>query len=509
MQIVKGLIVLKFRWKLFYLILAVIIAISGCGLVTRNEAEAVIQINEKLERSLYTINCELNPKDRTLSAVQEVDYYNNDDIEMNELYFHVYPNAFKNEDTTPFLFDDFDNAYKRGFEPGCAEILSVTKINADGRKLLKYSLLGEGETILKVELDIPLKPNDRVSLKIDFKLQIPPAGERFGYGDNNFNLGNWYPVAAVYDKKDGWNLDKYYAIGDPFYTDASDYKVTIKAPNEYTIAASGNFIEKKIEGNMSFWVFEEDALRDFAFIANRNFEVLEKEVEGINIKSYYYKGDEERGKEALETGVKAIKLFNKLYGKYPYEEFSIVETEFPSGMEYPALVYISDKLYKPDYNSDPLIITIVHETAHQWFYGIVGNDQIDEAWLDEGFAAYSETLFAERTYGKKTGESYYSRTVEDSVKEALSSNTIDGSVLKSLSEFEGWSDYGPTAYDRGAQILHELRKILGDDTFFKIIKSYVEQYKFKIATTEDFVRVCEEVSGKDLTDFFKPWFNGN
>lgn len=503
------MIILKIRWKLFSLILAFLIVVSGCGLVTKNEAEAIIQIEEDQNRSFYTINCELNVEDKTLSAVQELNYYNNDDIEMNEVYFHIYPNAFKSKNTAPFLFDDFSSAYKRGFEPGCAEILSVAKINANGTRLLKYSLLGEGETILKVELDTPLKPHDRASFKIDFRLQMPPAGERFGYGESNFNLGNWYPVAAVYDEKDGWNLDKYYAIGDPFYSDASDYKVIIKVPKEYTIAASGKLQEKKQEGDTTVWTFSEAALRDFAFIANNKFEVLEKEIDGINIKSYYYSGHEERGREALKTGVDSIKLFNKLYGKYPYPEYSIVETEFPSGMEYPALVYISDRLYTPDYGIDPLIITIVHETAHQWFYGIVGNDQIDEAWLDEGFAAYSETLFAENVYGKRIGEDYYIRTVEDSVGEALSSNIIDGSLLKSLSEFEGWGDYGPTAYDRGAQMLNELRKMLGDDTFFKIIRSYVEQYKFKIATTKDFVKVCQEVSGKDLTDFFKPWFTGN
>jgi len=221
--------------------------------------------------------------------------------------------------------------------------------------------------------------------------------------------------------------------------------------------------------------------------------------------SYYYKEDRIRGEEALEYGVKSIRLFNQIYGKYPYPVYSVVETEFPSGMEYPALVYISDKYYKPTYTSDPLVITVVHETAHQWFYGIVGNDQIDEAWLDEGFAAFSETIFIERTFGKKTGQDYYVRSIENSVEEALSSQIIDGELVKSLSEFEDWDDYAPTVYDRGAQMLNKLRETLGEDTFLKIVKTYVEKYKFKIATTSDFIKVCEEVSGKDLKEFFKPW----
>lgn len=492
--------------KISIIISALVITLLLFSCFYRNKEKAIFVPVEKHDRSIYTIECELDPEGKTLSGELELNYYNNDDIEMGEIYFHVYPNAFKSKETAPFLFDDFDNAYKRGFEPGYAEILSVIKEDDNGEKLLEHSFSGAGETIMKVELDTPLKPYGRIDLRISFKLQIPPASERFGYGDKNFNLGNWYPIVAVYDDKDGWNLDKYYAIGDPFYSDAADYFVSIKAPREYIIAASGKNTEKKVSGGGIIWVFEEVAMRDFAFVASTDFKIIEEKYDGVNIKSYYYSGDEKKGKLALESGVKAIKLFNKIFGKYPYQEYSIVETEFPSGMEYPALVYISDKLYKDDYGNDPLIITVVHETAHQWFYGIVGNDQIDEPWLDEGFASYGETLYAESVYGKKTGKEYFQRTVTDSMEEALSSNIIDGSLSKSLKDFENWQDYGPTAYDRGAQMLHDLREMLGDDNFYKILRTYVERYKFKIAYKEDFIKVCEEISGKDLTEFFNEWF---
>lgn len=495
---------MKSRLKLLPLLLILVFVMSGC--LIQKEATPVLQLDEVEARNHYSIEAELNVEDKTLKAVEEVNYYNNDNIEMKELYFHVYPNAFKTKETAPFLFDDFDNAYKRGFEPGYGEIISVSKKDRDGEKLLKHSLSGEGDTILKIELDSPLKPFERMSLRIEFELKIPPAGERFGYGENNFNLGNWYPVAAVYDQKDGWNLDKYYAIGDPFYSDAADYRVSIKTPEEYIVAASGQLVEEaKEEDGKIKRTYEGKALRDFAFVANNNFAVIEEEVDGVKVMSYYYKEDRVRGEEALEYGVESIKLFSQLYGKYPYPVYSVVQTEFPSGMEYPALVFISDKYYKPSYTSDPLIITIVHETAHQWFYGIVGNDQIDEAWLDEGFAAFSETIFIERTYGKKTGQDYYTRSIENSVEEAISSQVIDGELVKSLSEFEDWDDYAPTVYDRGAQMLNKLRETLGEDTFLKIVKTYVEKYKFRIATTSDFIKVCEEVSGKDLTEFFKPW----
>ena len=493
------------RWTWLFIILSVILISSVIYVVKINKTEEIFVLDEEPKRSLYEIECELDTDNKTLSATQTVDYYNNDNIEMKDIYFHVYPNAFRTKETAPFLFNDFDNAYKRGFEPGYAEILFVSGYEEGIEKLLDYSFSGEGNTILQVQLNKPIKPGGRTVLKISFKLFIPPACERFGYGKDHFNLGNWYPIAAVYDDKDGWNLDRYYPIGDPFYSDASDYKVSIKAPKDYVIAASGKNTNKTEGETHVTWEFEESAIRDFAFVANNKFKIVQEKQDGTVIKSYFYEGHEEKGMEALDIGIKAIKTFNKFYGKYPYSDFSVVETEFPSGMEYPTLVYISDRLYRPDYSSDPLIITIVHETAHQWFYGIVGNDQIDEAWLDEGFAAYSEIIYTEHIYGKKTGKEYYAVSVENSVEDALSSNIIDGLLSKSLSDFSDWSDYGPTAYDRGAQLLHRLRIMLGDDNFFKILKTYVEQYKFKIAYTEDFVKVCEEVSGKDLSKFFNLW----
>ena len=496
---------MKARWRLTALVLIIVLIISGCNFLKEDDHLSVFQIGEIGERNSYTIHCILDTENMTLSANEKLRYYNSSNLSMNEIYFHIYPNAFKRKETAPFLFDDFEGAYKGGFEPGYIEVLSISSEDERGERSLEYSFSGEGETILKVDLGYPLKPYKKIDLEFNFKLQIPPANERFGYSERNVNLGNWYPIAAVYDEKNGWNLDKYYAIGDPFYSSIADYNVSIKAPKDYIIASSGNFIDKKSEGDMIIWSFEEKALRDFAFVACKDFDVKKKKVDGTIIKSYFYKKDEERGKEALEWGAKAIEVFNKLYGKYPYGEFSIVGTEFPSGMEYPMLIYISDKYYKPSYPVDALIITIVHEVAHQWFYGIVGNDQIDEPWLDEGFASYSETLFAEEVLGKREGEDYYMRTVERNIEEALNNEIIDGSLSKSLPEFENWEDYGPTAYGRGAQMLHELRRLLGDDKFFEIIKNYVEEYRFKIATGEDFIKVCQEVSDIDLGDFFEPW----
>lgn len=469
------------------------------GTEKKTEIETETEVNE------YIIYAVLDTDNNVLTAEQQVTYVNNDDAELPELYFHIYPNAFKKKETAPFLFDDFSKAYARGFNPGYSDIISVEVYNGQNRETLEYSLQGEGETILRVKLPEPLQPKEKITLGLEYKIVIPPAGERFGYGEININMGNWYPVAAVYDD-DGWNLDKYYSVGDPFYSDASNYVVNIKAPKEYIIAASGSLTVEGIEDEYKSWRFDAKNMRDFAFVASDRFKVEEDKAGNTIVKSYYYEGHENKGKEALRYGKRSIEIFNDSYGKYPYPVYSIVETEFPSGMEYPGLVYISTKYYNDAYSSDTLLYTTVHETAHQWWYGVVGNDQIDEAWLDEGFATYSEGVFTEKEYGISNGNLYY-EYLEESAKEDIKSRAYDGVILKPLNRFNDWSDYGPAVYTGGAMLLNEIRRQVGDQVFFEILQTYYEEFSFKNATTGDFLRVCENVSGKEFGDLFDKYLS--
>ncbi len=495
--------------RLSILVLVLIICVSilgGCSLKDREPTKIPVPatVVSPIERSAginrYDIDAVLDTVNKVLTAEQQVEYVNNEDVDLSELYFHVYTNAFKNKDTAPFLFDDFSRAYERGFQPGYTDIAAVELVGGQNRQTLEYNLQGEGDTILRIKLSEPLKPGDSADLRLSYKVVIPPAGERFGYGEGNINMGNWYPVAAVYDDE-GWNLDKYFPVGDPFYSDTSDYIVRIKTPKEYTIAASGMLVEEKLEGDFKQWEFKAENMRDFAFIASDRFQMAEDKVGDIVVKSYYYKGHEAKGKLALEYGRKSIEIFNNSFGKYPYPTYSVVETEFPSGMEYPGLVYINKNYYENDNYRDALLYTTVHETAHQWWYGVVGNDQIDEAWLDEGFATYSEGVFTEMEYGRDNGKYYY-EYLEESAKTDIATRAYDGVILKPLSRYANWDDYGPAVYTGGAVLLNEIRKQVGDEDFFRILQTYYHEYSFRIATTEDFLEICEQVSGKEFDDLF-------
>lgn len=454
---------------------------------------------KKLHR--YEIDVVFIPEEARIQASQRVRYNNHEKVSLEEIYFHLYPNSFRKEETAPFLLDDFQRAYPKGFQPGYIDIRKVF-VN---EQPAKYQLEGEGQGVMKIVLPNAMKPGEHVTIEMDYDVKLPPAAERFGYGENTFNFGNWYPIAAVYDDT-GWNLDPYYPIGDPFYSDVSNYHVRIDMPKDFVVAASGNILKQEVKNDRSIWEIEAKFMRDFAWVTSKNFEILEKDVDGTQLKMYFIEEetlDKEVKEWAVNAAENALKLFNRVYGQYPYGQYSVVATNFPSGMEYPGIVFIGKQYYDVDWR-DYLEIVIVHETAHQWWYGIVGNDEIDEAWLDESLATYSEVIYARELFGEDVAENYHQSVNEEAYKE-IAGNIGNKAILKSLDGFEGWEDYGVLVYSRGAMFLDALYEKYGQEIFYQIMQGYYQKYRFKNATTKDFQRVCEDITGEGQEGFFQQW----
>lgn len=453
----------------------------------------ITEINE------YNIEINFNPEEKTYDGKQLVKYINNEETSLENIYFHIYPNTFREKETAPFLFDSFESAYPEGFSPGYIDI-NYIKING---KEENYKILGKGNTILKLDLKEKLEPGKKVDIEMEYTVKLPPAQDRFGYGDKTFNFGNWYPVAAVYDDE-GWNLDPYYSIGDPFYSDVSNYNVTINAPKEIEIASSGNILSEKVKGENKIWDIEAKLMRDFAWVASEYFEKIVKNHENTAVKLYFLEGVEESVKKAaMDYSINSLKHFNKIYGKYPYGQYSVVQTSFPSGMEYPGIVFIGDSYYN-EARLGSLEIVIVHESAHQWWYGLVGNDEIDEAWLDESLATYSEYIYALEQYDENSANQYYKNSIKDNYeysKDAIDDNT----VLKSLDEFSGWGDYGPLVYAKGAMMIHDIQEKYGKEKLYTILNKYYDEYKFKNATTRDFIKIVEEVTDDNIDNTINEW----
>lgn len=468
------------------------------------DGTSINRSSEKLnDINKYEIDIELDDDNKVIKGKERITYFNKSTKAMEDIYFHVYPNAFNNKENPPVMFNDSSYAYPEGFNPCYIKIASISA----GGKRIKYSLSGLHYTTLKLELDKPLKVKEHLEITIDFQLKIPTSRDRIGHYDGSYIFANWYPVAAVYDEK-GWNLDPFYDIGDPFYSDVADYMVNITLPEKYILASTGENVKENVKGGMRTQSITAKSVRDFAWAASNKFKLKTMEVDGVKIKCYFINSNTKSIDKALSTAAEAIRIFNKSFGGYPYTSYSVVESLFPTGMEYPGMVLIPNSYFEGNKSMLGLEGVIVHETAHQWWYGVVGNNEVDEAWFDEGLATYSKVIYFEKVYGAEFAEDYYNKNIKstyESKRKNIKSNEI---TLKPLYEFEGWREYDTLAYKKAAIIFHTIRKELGDEKFYELLGSYYNKYKFKNATTKDFIRAVEGITNKNWDGFFDKWLMG-
>jgi hypothetical protein len=389
------------------------VSISVHYVLDTGQAQKVFSTFVKTESiPKYTINVTFDEQNMSLEAKQRVRYENTTGQPIKDLYFHLYANAFRNSDTAPFEVEDMTRAYPNGFSEGWIELISIKK----GTKKLNYKIMGEGNTNLRVTPKKPIEPGASIELTMKFKVKLPNSIGRMGYGENTVNIANWYPILSVLDEN-GWNLEPYHSIGDPFYSNVSEYKVDISIPEQYKLASTGNIIKESVSKNRKTYKIKADNVRDFAIVLSEKFSINRGNIDGTEVISYTIGGL--KNKQALDYGMEALQIFNRLFGKYPYKQLSIVASDFfTGGMEYPNLVMIGQPLYETNLDL-PLEYVIAHEVAHQWWYGIVGNNAIKEPWLDEALTEYSTLMYFEEKYGGHIKEQVYERMVEDRYEDFL------------------------------------------------------------------------------------------
>ena len=455
-------------------------------------------------KTSYNMNLTFDEKEHTLTGEQTVSFVNNTNQVLKNVCFHLYPNSFSSGAVNkPVSELNTLKAYPNGFSEGYIEIKKVLVNN----KETTYEIIGEDEDILDVNFKIPLQPTALHEIYIKYVVEIPNVLHRFGYTDNSVNLANFYPIVCVYENN-GYVTSPYNFNGDPFYSEIASYDVSISYPKNYTIASTGT---KNIStsGISNKCKMQANAVRDFAIVLSKKFNVISQMVNNTQV-SYYYYGDE-NAQQSLDTCVKSFKTFNNLFGKYPYSTLDIVETGFVyGGMEYPNIVFISDNLSSyEDYT-----YVIVHEIAHQWWYGLVGNNEYNYGWLDEGLAEYSCLLFYENNED-------YNIDYNVLVSNALANyelfldvynqvfSKVDTSMNRSLDMFATEPEYTYTAYTK-AMLMHDaLRNILSTTTYLNCLKNYFNEFKFKNVTPLDMINSFSKTSNRDLTNFFNSWINGD
>ena len=451
-------------------------------------------------RASYDITCEYS--DGLLIGSETVSFYNFTENSFKCLKFNLYGNAFrKGAKYSPISEQYKRRAYYSGESYG--ETL-VENVCSEGKEL-KFEVCGEDLNILKVELEKELFPEERAAVTIDFKVKLANVISRTGVNADTVNLGNFYPVLCGIENGAFYEC-VYYSSGDPFFSDCADYNVKFSVDNKFVVAASGETIDKTDSGNKAVYTFSLKNARSFALVIGEKFNVITDVTTGVTINYYYYK--DASPEKSLKTAVEAIKFFGETYGEYPYKTFSVAETKFiQGGMEYPGLVYVSDELEEAAYRE-----VVVHETAHQWWMAVVGNNETECGFLDEGLAEYSVIVFydAHKEYGftreqlvsscEKTYKNFC--TVYDKLY-----GKKDTSMTRSLKDFSSEYEYVNIAYVKPCLMYDAVRTGMGDAKFFGCLKKYYSTYKFLNAAPQDLSGVFEK-AGTGAQEILEAFFAG-
>ena len=490
---------ITYYMKKFFAILLSFVFIFG--LSACKKTDSIVKLSENL--STYNLDIDFNTETKTANIKQNLNYINNTQSILKTIKFHLYPQFFE-EGATSYVVSNtkMNEAYPNGISYANFEISKVCVENAD--KHIVYE--NDFNSILCVELNSSLLPDENVNIYIEYCFTLPNCEHRFGYGDNTINLANFYPIACVYENGD-FNTSPYNSNGDPFYSDMANYNVSITLNDNYVVAATGEKISEQTENNKKQLIYKANLVRDFAIVCSNKFNVICDTIDNINIEYYYF--EDENAELSLQAGKNAISTFSEKFGDYPYKNFSIVKTDFVyGGMEYPNLVMISSDII----NLDDYIYVIVHETAHQWWYGMVGNDEYLYPWLDEALTEYSSVLF----YDYNTDYNYTHKYMVDSNKANYTLfisvyEDVLGSIdtsMRAVNEYETEPEYTYCTYVKGVLMYESLYQLIGEKNFIKGLKNYFESNKFINVTPIDLITAFEQSSKQELSNFFDSWIKG-
>ncbi len=488
--------------KFFYLFVSVFFCIFcslSCVGCKTNELD-------KYSKNLtsYAITAELDDATMQISGTQTVKYVNLTGEKLEYICFHLYPRAFRKDALVkPYTALNMASCFPNGLSYGDIEIL---KVMVNGEEKV-FELVGEDEDILKVIFDFILELKSVVEIVVDFIVKLPNCTHRFGYYDQNINLGNWYPIVCKFENG-AFATPPYYSTGDPFYSDTANYEVKFTYSSNYILSSSGEVIEEDKKEKTTA-TLSAKAVRDFAVNLSSKSVALKDMVDGTEVCYVGYQTDQNL-EQMLKLSKQAVTYFNQTFGKYPYSTLTVVKTPFIfGGMEYPSIVFISDSIdEEQEYQK-----VIVHEIAHQWWYGLVGNNEVKEAWLDESLAEYSTALF----FGN---HDEYNLTYDEFVNNATSSyllyvdviQTIRGDVNTKMNlpvfEYQNDYEYSYMVYVKGVIMFDDLKKAVGEKNLIAGFKKYFENNKFKTATKSDFYSAFKAVCHSDIETFVEGYLNG-
>lgn len=495
----------------------------------------------------YDIDVTLNDTTHELDGFITIKYTNYSPNELTFVYMHLWPNAYKNQ-TTPLAKQLLENGqtkfwYSKPWQKGYIDKLDF-KLNAEN---CRWEFEPGTEEICKVFLNKPLKKGESVSISTPFHVKLPETFSRLGHVGQSYQITQWYPKPAVYDKN-GWHPMPYLDQGE-FYSEYGTFDVQITLPQNYVVGATGNlqdtaeinWLNQKAEATKTIENFNPDMkfppsssqtktlhyrqenIHDFGWFADKRFHVLKGEVELPHSKdtvttwALFTPKNADYWIKAPTYLHDAIYYYSLWIGDYPYKQVTAVDGTISAGggMEYPNVTVIGD--VGSDFDLD---VVITHEVGHNWFYGILGSNEREHPWMDEGINSYYEYRYTQMKYPQRgmfgkfpkglarlfnIGH-YKHKYMMDAGYQMMARENFDQPAGFRSEEFTP-INYGLMVYGKSMLLFGYLEAYLGTELFDKAMKKYFEKWKFKHPQPEDIRKVFEDETGKNLSWFFNDLIN--
>jgi peptidase M1-like protein len=487
----------------------------------------------------YRLEAELNPVSKRLTGKGAVTYYNRSPNELKEVYVHLLHNIFA------------PNSRHNTDVPWTVEGIELGRVAVSGQELKRTDKEGPGYqvdgTIMRIQLPRPLPPGGSVAFDFAWKLRIPPDGApRGGQDGEAFYINYWYPQMAVYDDVNGWQIDQYLGNAE-FYMGYGNYDVALTLPAGWLVDATGRLQNpaevlspqtrarldsasrspgivhvvtdldrepgKSTTGGTNgklTWKFKADSVRDVSWATSSRYlwdatNAVVGDATGDGSPDttaiYAFYRPEQRQishwDESARYSRHSIEFFSKYLSPYPYPHMSAVDGPTScGGMEYPMMTCIGGQ-----WDTLGLYEVTTHEIGHMWFPMIVGSDEKRYAWMDEGLTQFDQSQSMHDFFKGFDDEARNRRNYLDN---AETGNEVE--LMHHGDRYPSYGSYGVASYYKPASVLVALRGVLGAETFHKAYTEYIRRWSYKHPSPYDFFHTFEDVSGKDLSWFWRTWF---
>jgi len=436
----------------------------------------------------YSISFNIDPTTRTIKGVQRVHFRNLSGVVMRDVYVRLYPNL-----------------------PQLGGLMKVTAVRTLPDKFAVGFVQYLQNSAVRITLINELQPGQEQDLELAFEVLAPAKDGYvlFGESENILSLPYAYPMLArqTGDPTAPWRLEIPPTFADIAITNQAFYSVTVSLPADYTIVTSGVEIthtDRSEEGWMDHY-FVTGPAREWTMVVSRDLHKLSQPVDGNLVNSYYLPQDENSGKSAMAYAAAVMRVYNRLFTPYAYTELDV--TEAPTrylGMEYPKLNFIGQDVYRDVASSQEILIA--HEISHQWWYALVGSDPYRYPWLDEGLAEHSSLLYMESIYGEDAADRIRTQRWRIPVKWAQD-NGYDMPVGQDVTAFNS-TNYEILVYAKSALFFDSLYQAMGKERYLDVLHTFIDRYRFKTPTPDDFLNIVQEVGGIDPTPLYQKWILG-